>query len=198
MAFMAKQRAQTHYNAGTQLLTNPSSQESLQEAIKHLRKATKLDPSFAHAFHNLAHAWYIVAEGFISASSRQDFWINVYKGSGFMKDHTDVEDFIVSTLESALEAVDRALAILYEFPQAHNTRAMILAKLFRLDEAMEATKVALSQYPDYKNSSDNREKIKEMIKERAAIPGYENESSFLENIKELRKTQSKIWKDLMK
>ncbi|MDO9334699.1 MAG: tetratricopeptide repeat protein, partial [Dehalococcoidales bacterium] len=28
--------------------------KDLEKAIKHLQKATKLDPSFAHAFHNLA------------------------------------------------------------------------------------------------------------------------------------------------
>ena len=175
MAFMAKQRAQAHYDTGSRILTNPSSQKALQEAIKHLQKATELDPSFAYAFHNLAHAWYIVAEGFIGASSCQEFWVNVYKGKGVMKDHTDVEDFIRSALESALNAVDQALLIRYDFPQAHNTRAMILAKLFLLDDAMKATEVALSQAPDYKNASENREKIKEMIRERATIPGYKNE-----------------------
>ena len=39
---------------------------------------------------------------------------------------------------------------------------MILAKLGRLDEAIEATEVALSQDPDYKNASENWEKIKEL------------------------------------
>jgi tetratricopeptide (TPR) repeat protein len=186
MAFMAKQRAQAHYNAGTRIINNPSSQKALQEAIKHLQEATKLDPSFADAFHNLAHAWYIVAEGFIGASSRKDFWINVNKGRGILKDHADVEGFITSAFESALNSVDQALTIRYAFPQAHNTKAMILAKLLRFDEGLKETEVALAQAPDYKNASENRDKIKEMIKERAKIPGYKNEDAFLRDIKNLK------------
>jgi tetratricopeptide (TPR) repeat protein len=197
MPFMAKQRAIAHYNAGTRLLYNPSSAKALVKAIKHFQEATKLDPSFAYAFHNLAHAWYIVSEGFISASSRPDFWINVYKGKGILKDHTDAEDFITSVLESGLNAVDQALAIRHEFPQAHNTRAMILAKLFRLDEAMQETEVALTQAPDYKNASENQEKIKEMLRRRASL-GYNDDRTFLEHFKEQITTQSQILKDLTK
>ena len=197
MAFMAKRRAIAHYNAGTRLLYNASSAEALAKAIKHFQKATKLDPSFAYAFHNLAHAWYIVSEGFISASSRPDFWINVYEGKGILKDHTDAEDFITSVLEAGLNAVDQALTIRYEFPQAHNTRAMILAKLFRLDEALKATEVALAQAPDYKNASENQGKVKEMIGRRASL-GYNDDSTFLEYVKEQTRTQSQILKDLMK
>jgi tetratricopeptide (TPR) repeat protein len=197
MSFMAKQRARAHYNAGTRILNNPSSAKALVKAIKHLQEATKLDPSFAYAFHNLAHAWYIVSEGFIGASSRPDFWINVYKGKGILKDRVDAEDFITSVLEAGLNAVDQALTIRYEFPQAHNTRAMILAKLFRLDEAMKAAEVALTQAPDYKKASENQQKIKEMIKRRASL-GYKDDSTFLEHFKELMRTESEIWKDLMK
>jgi tetratricopeptide (TPR) repeat protein len=166
MAFMAKQRAQKHYNAGTRILVNPhpssSPQKDLAQAIKHLQKAVELDPGFAYAFHNLAQAWYTVAEGFVAATSSQKFWANVYSGKGFMKDSQDVEDFIRCALQSALDAVDQALAIRYEFPQAHNTRAMVLAKLGRLDEAIEASEVALLQAPDYRNAIDNREKMKEL------------------------------------
>ena len=183
MPFMTKQRAQAHYNAGTLMLNNPSSPKAIQEAIKHFQEATKLDHSFAEASHNLANAWYIVAEGLICASSRQGFWINVYKGKVITKPHANAEDLIISALESALNAVDQALMIRYEFPQAHNTRATILAKLFRLDDAMKATEVALSQAPDYTNASENREKIKEMIRQRATIPGYTNEDDFLRKIK---------------
>lgn len=189
MAFMAKTRAQAHYNAGTRILVNtPSRQKDFAQAVKHLQKAVKLDPGFADAFHNLAHVWYQLAEYNIAVTAIQGVRLNPQYA----------EDSIGAALESALDAVDRALEIRYEFPQAHNTRAMVLAKLFRLNEAMEAAELALSQYPDYDNARDNREKIKEMIKERAALPGYKNERSFLEKIKELRKTQSAIWKDLMK
>jgi len=197
MTFMAKQRAIAHYNAGTRCLYNPSSTKALAEAIKHFQEATKLDPSFAYAFHNLAHAWYIVSEGFITASSHPDFWINVYEGKGILKEHADAEDFITSVLEAGLNAVDRGLAIRYEFPQAHNTRAMILAKLFRLDEAMKATEVALAQAPDYKNARENQEKITEMIRRRASL-GYNDDSTFLEHFKEQIRTQSQVLKDLMK
>ncbi|MBE9482990.1 MAG: tetratricopeptide repeat protein [Chloroflexi bacterium] len=163
MAFMAKQRAQAHYNAGSMIFLDKSpSPKALRKAIEHLQKATKLDPSFAFAFHNLAHAWYMVSEGTITAARRSDLQIEAYNEKERCKDHSDVEDFITSVLECALNAVDQALTISYEFPQAHNTRAMILAKLGRLDEAIEATEVALSQDPDYKNASENREKIKEL------------------------------------
>ena len=162
MALLAKQRAQAHYNAGSRLLMNASSQRSLQKSIKLLQKATQLDPTFAYAFHNLAHAWYTVSEGFIAASSRPAFWTNVYMGKAVIKNEADFADFVNNALKSALEAVDRALAIRYEFPQAHNTRAMILANLLRYDEAIQETEVALSQDPNYKNASDNREKIKEL------------------------------------
>jgi len=197
MAFMARQRAQIHYNAGTRLLYNPSSSKALRKAIEHLQRATELDPSFAYAFHNLAHAWYMVSEGFITVSRGADFWTTVYEGKGILKDNTDVEGFTTTVLQSALDAVDRALTIRYEFPQAHNTRAMILAKLFRLDEALKTTEVALAQAPDYKNASENQEKIKEGIRRRASL-GYKDDSTFLEYFKEQIRTQSQILKDLMK
>jgi tetratricopeptide (TPR) repeat protein len=202
MPFMPKQRAQAHYDAGTRmLLSHPTSQEDLEKTIKHLEKATKLDPSFAEAFHNLAHAWYRAAQvcGFFTSSTA--FWLNVYSGrfgrKGGLKDHTDVENHITSVLEAALSAVDQALTIRYEFPEAHNTRAMILAKLFRLDEALKATEVALTQVPDYKSASENQEKIKEVIGRRASL-GYQDDSTFLEHLKEQMGDQSQIWKDLMK
>ncbi len=66
MAFMAKQRAQRHYNTGTRIAFNAyessSPKKALWEAITHLQSAVLLDPSFADAFHNLAHAWYNLAE----------------------------------------------------------------------------------------------------------------------------------------
>lgn len=197
MPFMAKQRAIAHYNAGTRLLYNPSSPKALAKAIEHFQEATNLDPSFAYAFHNLAHAWYIVSEGFIGASTHPGFWTNVYEGKGILKDHADAEDFITGVLEAGLNAVDQALTIRYEFPQAHNTRAMILAKLFRLDEAMKATEVALAQAPDYKNASENQEKIKEMIERRASL-GYDDDNTFLEHFKGQIRTQSQALRDLMK
>jgi hypothetical protein len=73
---------------------------------------------------------------------------------------------------------------------------MILAKLFRLDEAMKATEVALAQAPDYKNASENQEKIKEMIKRRTSL-GYKDDNTFLEYFKDEIRTQSQILKDLM-
>jgi tetratricopeptide (TPR) repeat protein len=197
MAFMAKRRAQAHYNAGSRILVNllqPSYRDKgyeevekrtgkalssvptepdeaikhlrkslgkasssiprdLEKAIKHLQKAVNLDPSFADAFHNLAHVWYNVAEYNAAVS--------------FVHPPQDAEASIRGALQSALDAVDQALALRYDFPQAHNTRAMVLAKLGRLDEAIEATEVALLQAPDYSNAIDNREKMKELRKQSA-------------------------------
>jgi tetratricopeptide (TPR) repeat protein len=202
MPLMAKRRAVAHYNAGTRmLLSRPTSQKDLEKTIKHFQQATKLDPSFAEAFHNLAHTWYTVAEVCRFFTSSSAFWLNVYGGrfgrKGGLEDRTDVENYMTIVLESGLNAVDQALAIRYDFPQAHNTRAMILAKLLRLDEALKATVVALAQTPDYKNASENQERIKEGIRRRASL-GYFDDGTFLEHLKEQARTQSQIWKDLMK
>jgi tetratricopeptide (TPR) repeat protein len=183
MAFMAKQRAQAHYNAGTQILNNPSSQKALWEAIEHLLEATELDPSFADAFHNLAHAWYKLAEHKHLVASTHRQFKHMQDVENAIKDALDKgrndivekireqyvkesggDGLITGYFVFALQAVDRALEIRYDFPQAHNTRAMILAKLGRLDEAIQATEVALSQDPDYKSASENREKMKELRK----------------------------------
>lgn len=162
MGFFSKSKAQGEYGHGTALLTNlPRSShpsKDLLEAIKALEKAVKLDPKFADAHHNLAHAWYLAAEA--NAPIRDPH-------------------------ELALDAVDHALAIRSQFPQAHNTRAMILAKMGRLDEALKETDIALSQMPGYQNATDNQEKIKGLIQQRAAIPGYKNEADFLQKIKDL-------------
>ena len=87
------------------------------------------------------------------------------------------DGFVDAYFLFALQAVDRALEIQYEFPQAHNTRGMVLAKMSRLDEALEATEVALSQSPDYDKASENRDRIKELIWKRATIPDYHNEDT---------------------
>jgi tetratricopeptide (TPR) repeat protein len=185
MAFMAKQRAQAHYNAGTRILANlnpsSSSKKDHIRAVNHLQKAVELDPNSAYSYHNLGYAWYKLAEHeHLVASAHRQF-----------KNMQEVENSIMGALDNghddmvekireqyvkeqagdglitgyfvfALQAVDRALEIQYDFPQAHNTRAMVLAKLGRLDEAIEATEVALLRDPNYKNASDNREKMKEL------------------------------------
>jgi tetratricopeptide (TPR) repeat protein len=195
MAFTAKQKAQAHYNAGTRILLNlnpsSSSKKDHIRAVNHLQKAVELDPNSAYSYHNLGHAWYKLAEHkYFVASAHQQFknmqeFENAIRDTlnnglndmvekireQYVKEHAG-DGLITGYFVFALQAVDRALEIQYDFPQAHNTRAMILAKLFRLDEAMQATEVALSQAPDYKNASENREKIKELIRERATIPDY--------------------------
>jgi Tfp pilus assembly protein PilF len=189
MGLLVKQRAKAHYDIGTRILTKPSSQKILQKAIRQLQKATELDPSFAYAFHNLAHAWYKLAEHYYSTFSSNYQFKNmkeyekyiedaVEKGNNdkieraraqYLKEH-EKDGLIDVCFLKALVEVDRALEIQYDFPQAHNIRAMILAKQGRLDEAFEATRVALLQAPDYRNASENRDKIKELIQKRAAIP----------------------------
>ena len=184
MAFMAKQRAQVHYNAGSRILAslNPASpKKDYIRAVNYLQKAAELDPNSAYSFHNLAHAWYKLAEyEYLVISAHYQFKdlkdyeksINdaLEKGDDdiiekmreqYLKEHQR-DGLITGYFVFALQAVDRALEIQYDFPQAHNTRAMILAKLGRLDEAIEATEVALSQDPNYRNASDNQEKMKEL------------------------------------
>jgi tetratricopeptide (TPR) repeat protein len=210
MNFMAKQRAKRHYDEATRALMNlpPSSStpyavgwlttpllKSLKKAIQHLQKAVKLDSNFADAFHNLALALYRLGEDKQVMIRVKQAKLDIALASSKYKrdlkylelNVKKAEHDINSTFELALDSADRAISIRYDFPQAHNTRAMILAKLFRLDEAMKATEVALSQAPDYKNANENREKIKEFIRERATIPGYKNEDDFLRNIDELKR-----------
>ncbi len=190
MAFMAKQRAQRHYNTGTRILANlnpsSSSKKDHIRAVNHLQKAVELDPNSAYSYHNLGCAWYKLAEhehfvasahhqfkGMVTSSGlRQDFEnaITDALNSGhddmiekireqYVKEQGD-DALITGFFVFALVAVDRALEIQNDFPQAHNTRAMILSKLGRLDEAIEATEVALTQDPSYENARNNREKMK--------------------------------------
>lgn len=228
MAFMAKQRAIAHYNEGTRTLMDvpPSSLSTpglmgwltppllrtFEKAVKHLRKAVKLDPHSAYAFNNLAHALFRLGEHKNAVKGYKQAKLDVALASYNVGEHKfstralkyfgleveSAENDIDTTFELALDAADRAISIRYDFPEAHNTRAMILAKLFRFDDALKATEIALSQKPDYKNAIENQEKIKGMIIERASVHGCENDSTFLEKIKELKRTQSKVWKDLMK
>lgn len=204
MAFMAKWKARRHYNDGTRVLTNVALEkwteeaarnpwklstnpeelaqhlrkntEKLEEGAKHLHKSVELDPSFAFAFHNLAHIYYNIAEYVVFTSHFEGCQLDiavVAPGMWHLAHQTDLpqrrrpdeqraEDRIAGALESALEAVDQALTLRYDFPQAHNTRAMVLGRLGRLDEAIEAAEVALLQYPTYTKALDNREKIKQM------------------------------------
>lgn len=184
MAFMSKQRARAHYSAGSQILVNlnPSSaRKDHIRAVNHLQKAVELDPDSADGFHNLAHAWYRLAECEYRATSAncrfkdlRDYEDSVSDAlehgddakveemrQQYLKEH-ERDGLIDGYLVFALRAVDRALGIRHDFPQAHNTRAMILGKLGRLDEAIEATEVALSQAPGYKNAIDNRDKMREL------------------------------------
>ena len=62
MAFLGKLRSQRHYAAGTLRLqclgqgASSSPAEDLDFAVKHLRKAVKLNPGFVDAHHNLGNA----------------------------------------------------------------------------------------------------------------------------------------------
>ena len=183
MAFMAKQRAKFNYNTGIGILNKLSTQKDLQKAISVLQLATKLDPSFDDAFYYLAHAWYLVADGFISTTFRQDFWLKVYQERGILKENADTEEFIISALESALTTVDQAIAIRHNFPIAHNLKAMTLARLLRLDEAMKEIEAALSQSPDYYLARKNKEKFQKMIEKQSTIPAGQIESGYLQKIK---------------
>lgn len=187
-----KQQAQIHYDTGTRILQNLSHSssicEDLKNAVKHLQKATELNPNFTFAFHNLAHAWYNLAEYNIASAGIQ----------GFRANPQETENNIKSCLECALNAVDKAIAIQNRFSQAHNTRAMILAKLFRLNEAKEAIEIALSQNPEYGNAKNNRIKIEEIIIQRAQIPGYKDEAEFLQRINQNIAEQQELWEKLWK
>ena len=145
----------------------------------------KLDPNFAYAFHNLALALFRLGEHKHVVKGVKQAKLDVALASlnaaehkftehdlkYFELDVKKAENDISTIFELALDAIDRATSIRYEFPQAHNTKAMILAKWARLDEAIEATEVALSQKPDYKNASKNREIMKEY---RETISGYKH------------------------
>jgi tetratricopeptide (TPR) repeat protein len=166
------QRAQVQYDNGTRILSNLANSSTIssdiEQAIKYFQTATKLNPKFAFAFHNLAHAWYKVAECNEAFGDLVEFRLNPQKAEKHRR----------NALELALRAVDRAVEIQQVFPQAHNTRAMILAKLFRLNEALESVKAALSQNPDYENAKDNLGKIEVLMMERETIPDYKNEKDF--------------------
>lgn len=170
MISIKKFMAQYQYNVGTYNLmhfqNNP--RLSLQKAIKYLKKSTELDHTFAYSFHNLAHAWYLMAERFLFTPYQQKFWEKVYKRKLTYNDTQDVDAFINEIYELALKSVDQAIQINHIFPQAHNTRAMILAKLDRLNEAIQATDVALGQDPNYENAQNNREKMLYLQKQRQA------------------------------
>jgi tetratricopeptide (TPR) repeat protein len=155
MALFAKIRAQGHYNTGTRIMSSLLQHGSSNPAnniiisIKNFQQAVDLDPNFAEAFHNLGYAWYQASEYNIMATYILNLGIRA-------------ENAITDCLQTALNSVDRAIAIRYEFPQAHNTRSMILAKLDRLNEAIEASDIAIFQKPDYKNALDNLEKMKRL------------------------------------
>jgi Tfp pilus assembly protein PilF len=187
-----KREAQTYYDIGTRTLMNismsTSIRQDLEKAVQHLQKATEINPNFVFAFHNLAHAWYQIAEYNHAAGIIQ----------GFKTNPQEMENSISDALEYSLSAVDKALTLQKIFPQAHNTRAMILAKLFRLNEAKKETEIALQQNPTYQNAVDNMEKIEALIEERQKIPGYINEESFLvdirKTIREKAELLEKLWK----
>jgi Tfp pilus assembly protein PilF len=181
-----KVNAELHYNLGTQILSKLNSSSTKYDYIKavnHLQEAVELDPNYAHYFHNLAYAWYKFAEykysiitskyQFKSLDELTKTALKLIKNGKnkkaeklqerYVKEHGQ-EALIEGYLVFALEAVDKALEIQYNFPQAHNTRAMIFAKLGRIDEAIQATEVALSQEPSYENALNNQRKMKDLKK----------------------------------
>jgi len=187
MAFLGKLRASSHYNNGSLILSrlDPSSSTPNEyiRAINHLTKATELDQTSAYAFHNLAHAWYRRAECLFRIHLSQRQFKDEDEYATYASEHINdpelesvrqrfIKDqanggLIDTYFISALASVDRALEIQSHFPQAHNTRAMILAKLGRIDEAIEATGVALSQMPSYQKAADNLAKMLTMRQQAA-------------------------------
>ena len=189
MDFTTGKKAQKYYNAGTQMLAKLNQSSSHKRdyirTINYLQKAVELDPNSAYSFHNLSHAWYKFAENeyFLILNNNQFKNLKDYENAVKVATEKGEDKLSMERLRQkyigeqgkfglisgyfvfALQAADRALEIQFNFPQAHNTRAMILAKLNRPDEALEAAEFAISQAPDYKNAIDNREKIKKLIKE---------------------------------
>jgi tetratricopeptide (TPR) repeat protein len=187
MAFMAKDRANENYNVATKILMNNSlspSKQELVKAINKLQKAVELVPDFAYAYHNLGYAWYMLAEYEYKESQIKrkyktfhDVEISIKRAveigddkkikdiqEQYAKEVTEFAGNIEAYLLFALEEVDKALAIQNYFPQAHNTRSMILAKQGRLNEAIEEVDIAIRQNPDYKKADDNRKKFIELLK----------------------------------
>lgn len=167
MVYLFKQTAQSHYYAGTKILMklmqlnddqstilarlsfidvtdrlnrkSPSIPKILGNAISHLNKSLELDQNSADAFHNIAFSRYCLAEYNIGLN-------------------TDTDD-VIELLNYALEAIDQAIKLNNTFPQAHNTKAMILAQLGDKDDAIKEIDIALAQDPSYKGALKNRERI---------------------------------------
>ena len=151
------------YNAGTQILQSlvqgqtASFMDDWESCIEHLEKAIELDFTFADAHHNLAHACLALLEHSpqrIAWKVGRDPEDRDYDGETFNK--------------KAYGAVNIALNLKPEFPEAYNTLGKVLVGLGRHKEAIQAFEFAIQQSPDYGTALENREKTLSMIHDEAS------------------------------
>lgn len=134
MGLFDGRKAKKHYEAGTAALARGD----FARAIRELQDATVYRPEWTEA--------------------QNDFAVALLAAADFGRANHDPDTHAMHIQELAIEAakaVNVALRLRPEFPQAHNNRGRALVKLDRLPEAEEEFRLALRQRPDYTEAASN-------------------------------------------
>ena len=160
MAFLGKLRSQRHYNLATsrfQSLSRGKSSsptEDLDFCVINFRKAIELNDGFAEAHHNLGHVFILGAEYNEALSGIRDI---------SPEQTQQINSFNQDAYSDAVEAVEKAIRLRYQFPEAHNTLGKALIRLGRYDEALHEFEISLEQSPNYTTAIENQEKLRRLL-----------------------------------
>ena len=169
MAFLGKLRSHRHYAAGTLRLqcldqgASSSPAEDLNFAVKHLRKAVKLNPGFADAHHNLGNALIMGSEYNLAMFGMFPRGLNSREGRPQSESFAHVEATNEDAYSEALTALEIAVSLRHEFPVADNNLARALIKLGRVEDALRAFDIAIEQSPSYTKAIENRESLLKLL-----------------------------------
>ena len=125
----------------------------LDSAVKHLKRAVELYPSFVEAHHNLGNAFIMGAE------YNQVVYDMLHKARDL-----DALRYIEEAYSDALDALEKAVSLKHQFPEAHNNRGKALIGLERYEEALQAFDIAIEQSPGYTKAIENREILRTRLK----------------------------------
>ena len=125
----------------------------LDSAVKHLKRAVELYPSFVEAHHNLGNAFIMGAE----------YNQTAYDLLPRARD-LDALRYIEEAYSDALDALEKAVSLKHQFPEAHNNRGKALIGLERYEEALQAFDIAIEQSPGYTKAIENREILRTRLK----------------------------------
>ena len=92
-----------------------------------------------------------------------EYNLAVYSLSPRGRDPGELESFNEDAYSDALDALDKAVSLRHQFPEAHNNRGKALIGQGRYEDTLRAFDIGIEQSPNYIKAIENREALRKLL-----------------------------------